>query len=215
MKRSKSPSPASTRGLADTEATASVAGQTALALAAANRCRISVEGTDSRGGHATTRGDRPGLVRFGKEIITASGDCQRWVAAHEVAHLVLRHRRHGIWTAMSTALMLLLTVAVVVVTVVFGGAAVAVAGGWVVAVASWIVVLRWSAARASREEFQADDQATDWGFPMTTSIAGWVESGEPLASRRWPMKHFRDHPLPQVRAARQQARLRSETSHQP
>lgn len=212
--RSKSPSPASTRGLADTEATASVAGQTALALAADHRCRISVEGTDRRGGHATAGGDRRGVICFGREVITASRDCQRWVAAHEVAHLVHRHRRHGIWPALSTSLMLLLTVAVMV-TVVLGGAAVAVAAGWVVAVAQWIVVLRWSAPRTSREEFQADDQATDWGFPTTAAIAEWVESGEPVASRRWPMKYFRDHPLPQVRAARQQARLRRDAVHHP
>lgn len=189
----------------DARAAGSVAGRAAVVLAAAAGCTVVVLGWQGSGGYAKYRGaGRPGVIRLGPDVIQAAEDCQRWVAAHEVAHLVLRHRQLPVWPILSGSVVLLLTVGLSLAAV-FGGVVWAAAALWVVAVVQLVVSMAWSSRRSRSEEVAADDLATDWGVPITLSIADWVERGERRRGRIWL---FRGHPKPRARVARQAMRAR-------
>ena len=163
------------------------------------------------GATAQYRGKRrPGVVRLGRDVVEAPQDSQRHIAAHEVAHLFHRHRRyHVLVVAVSMVALLLATLVMLMMTwsSVSTWELLLSTAAWIALFALWILA-SWLSARRSRvEEVLADDQATDWGYPVTTGIAAWIEVGEPRTTRSWLFRPFREHPGPQERATRQQLRM--------
>lgn len=189
---------------------ASAAARTVLVIGQATGCSVEVQPNRGRGGYATYRGrHQPGLVRLGNDVLTASAECQQWVGAHETAHLVRRHGKgRGAQVTVSIAF-----VAVVATTMLVGvSPTTSSSTGWVsLAVlaalggSAFILLQAWCRA-LRRHEVEADDLATDWGYPVSPTVAAWLQSTEPRGSGSWLRRQLRTHPWPQERLARQRTR---------
>lgn len=198
--------------LRDEAVQASVAAQTVRAIAHATGCAVEVQSHRGTHSEAIYRGRRrPGLVRLGGDALAASAECQQWIGAHEMAHLVRRHGgRLFAWLAPLVFVGTLAAVGLVAVSttssVVLGLCA---ATFVVLSVGLFLGPAAW--CRSSRHhEVEADSLATDWGYPMTPAIAAWLESTEPAVGSSWLGRHLRTHPLPLERLAHQEARVRQQ-----
>lgn len=178
---------------------------TAQALAAAHGVDVDVV-TDRRpgvGAHATVR-RRRSTITVAPDTACQPGPVQAFMAAHEVAHVVLGHRYWyrawpgAVWAlavslAQVTAMVLLLAqprgMAVGVVSVAVG------LGGPLIAGLGAQALL---AGRTRRCETAADRLALAWGYRLDGSGPS-LASGETRLTTSWWYRPFRMHPLPDVR----------------
>ncbi len=142
-------------------------------------------------------------------VLTAPAEVQRLVAAHEVGHLVLRHRplhqrsSAFVWVGLAVAVFAVAQLifdhvrlpppAWLVSSVIVGGL-VPLALFWA-GMSVYAGVLRtW--------EREADEFAAAHGYPISPPVATWFDENEPKISRLRIFRTIRSHPLPAERISR-------------
>lgn len=165
----------------------------------AGRHDVTITVTRSNSAHASAGLDR---IKVGRGMADQPPKWQRWSAAHEAAHAVLRH---GGPPAGVYALLGLAALSCVVLGVLAAApsvhlppapatAAVIVAGvGALIGLFGWLIALGRHQRPAERA---ADELAARWGFPITADIADQIARTE----ARWIQGRFflpfRQHDLP-------------------
>lgn len=186
---------------------ASVFEHTVHTLAAAHGLdvQVSKKRLPGHGAHVVVR-RRRAVVSVSTGMTRENPAVQQFAAAHEVAHVVLRHRLWhrgwpaGLWAlSMSAAQMIALAHALTVQNRNLALALVLVVGGLVpllTCVGTW-VLLAW---RTRRCESAADRVALTWGYTLAGSEDALNRGENRLTTSRF-YRPFRMHPLPTHRAA--------------
>lgn len=134
-------------------------------------------------------------IAVSADVLGRSPGIQQWSAAHEVAHVALRHRSVSEVVSIGV-LTALIAVGVLadpgpgrpLPSAVFGAAA-------VLAVA----VLLLAARRQRCLETQADRLAASWGYPVTQEVVAYLNATERRLARWRLFRPAREHPLPETR----------------
>ena len=148
------------------------------------------------------RAGRRNFICVSHEVFDEPATLQSWTAAHEVAHLVCRHRPvpavsalFGLGVALIVTPYLSgltgqswLVVMLIVGLLVLGVGAVAAAA----ALMQWV---------GRRREDEADDQAARWGYPVTAAVRDYLKADDSRTRRGAGQIHR----IPDDRYARHQA----------
>lgn len=120
-----------------------------------------------------------GHITYGPDLDDQPAAIQRWVAAHELAHVALSHGRY--WAIQGLALTVIVLAFASIIVCLYHPGPVAL----IVAIASVAVAVRmaiWTSKvineTEKQEEDEADAQAAAWGYDVTPTIATWLASVE-------------------------------------
>lgn len=185
---------------------ASVFGRTVAVLAAEHGVDVRVRlGRSDAGGASAVSGRRP-VITVGPSLLVQPASVQARIAAHEVAHLVLDHRRP--WGVYGLVLLLLVAwpasvlVLVTVAPAVVASAFMQVLVLAVLPVAVVCAVLALLIVPQRRRELDADRLACAWGHHVSPECTTWsvTHEGRLVQSRLY--RPLRVHELASVREAR-------------
>ena len=148
-------------------------------------------------------------------VLELSDHYQTWLAAHETAHIALGHRHASprilVRAVAISGLALCWGASLILLEVIGKSAALAtLVIGLFVALMVLLGTTFYAAAGETRQdERAADDQAGDWGYPVTSAVAAQLVEieAEPAKSRAWLA--LRSHDLPAQRLSRAQERTTS------
>lgn len=152
-------------------------GDTLTAIAARHDVPVKSIQLDRTGGMRATA--KRGHITYGPDLNNQPAAIQRWVAAHELAHVARRHGRYWAIQGLAIAVVVLAFVAIIVCLYRPGPVALIVA---IVSVAVAVRTAIWTSKVISetqeQQEDEADAQAAAWGYDVTPTIANWLASVE-------------------------------------
>lgn len=164
----------------------------------AGRHDVTITVTRSNSAHASAG---PGRVKVGRGMTDQSPEWQRWSAAHEAAHAVLRHGRPpgSVYALLGLAVLSCAVLAVLAAPPVHPPPALAIVAAIAAGAGALAGLFGWLTALSRHQrpvERAADELAARWGFPITAEIADQMARTE----ARWIQSRFflpfRQHDLP-------------------